>query len=62
LPIELAKDFERFRNVRNQAAHGASDKISKLDLEVALKSAMNVLEAIDKIETIESFTSDESAV
>ncbi len=62
LPIDLTRDFERSRIVRNQAAHGASDKISKADLEVALKSAMNVLEALDKIEPIEIFDSDEGAV
>lgn len=48
LSPDLAKEFDKFRNVRNQAAHGVSDKISKAELENALKSAISVLESLDK--------------
>lgn len=61
LPNELAREFEHFRTVRNQAAHGASDKISKAELEIALKSAMNVLVILDKTNPTEIFASDESS-
>jgi HEPN domain-containing protein len=62
ISIEIAREFERFRMIRNQAAHGASDKVSKAELEAALKSAMSVLEILDKINPVEIFDSDESAV
>ena len=60
LPIDLIKDFEHYKIVRNQAAHGVSDKISKIDLEAALKSAVSVLEALDKIEPIGVLDSEEN--
>jgi HEPN domain-containing protein len=62
LPSDLVKEFERFRNVRNQAAHGVSDKISKADLEIALKSAIKILEAFDKLNLTEDFEFYENVV
>lgn len=63
ISTEIAREFERFRMIRNQAAHGASDKVSKAELEAALKSAMSVLEILDKINPVEIFdSSDESVV
>lgn len=63
ISAEIAREFERFRMIRNQAAHGASDKVSKAELEAALKSAMSVLEILDKINPVEIFdSSDESVV
>jgi len=62
ISVEIAREFERFRMIRNQAAHGASDKVSKAELEAALKSAMSVLEILDKINPVEIFDSDESPV
>jgi uncharacterized protein YutE (UPF0331/DUF86 family) len=51
IPPDVAKAFEKSRRVRNMAAHGASEEISKTDFEEGLQSAIKVLELLDKINT-----------
>jgi len=46
---EILRNFERFRQIRNLAAHGSTKNISKADFEETLKNAIMILESLDAV-------------
>lgn len=49
---EIYKAFDRFRYVRNLSAHGAATEISRAEFDETLKSAIMVLELLEKVSPI----------
>ncbi len=62
ISAETAREFERFKKIRNQVAHGVSNNFTKSELEAALRIAQSLLATIDKINTLEIFNSSDESI